>query len=127
MLPRPAALLLLATLVATAHAESKKGANYNRAGASSDGRKLLATTCNGSSCPDQPCMISSGDWTFQCRGGCEVDLTGQGTISCPDSECSLYVDCSGNDKVTVSCDESVPGRGDQIDETVQGSVAWTCN
>lgn len=26
-----------------------------------------------------------------------------------------------------SCDESAPGRGDQIDEVVQGRVAWSCD
>lgn len=31
--------------------------------------------------------------TFQCDGGCEVDVSGQGTISCPDYQCTLFVDC----------------------------------
>lgn len=26
-----------------------------------------------------------------------------------------------------SCDKSSPGRGDQIDEVVQGSIAWSCD
>lgn len=39
---------------------------------------------------------------------CQANLNNLGSLSC-------------------SCDESAPGRGDQVDETVRGSVAWSCD